>query len=1260
MKNSSFILILLLISSILEAETYYSQSDGPIDSLNLWNSMLNGTGQSPVTLNSQDDTFHIFHNLHTRGNWSPGSGVVIILDGNSSISAYHTIDLPPSATFLMDSLSSFYLLNSNDNIFDGYCDFHPYSSLYIQSRPASTLPNLTYGKLIIDYSEAGHLRTNISSGDTFSCFQLIINQTGNTGDEFRIASGSIDSTVLHLKSHFIISGGRFDYFSTTNTGFHQILIEGSLILDSASLDNSGSGTLQVILKSPSGLDSLYFSHLSTYGNALNDIDWEIDSQAYYRLASDMEIGTGRSFILSGTLDIGNYALNGNGKLILTPNGNLITRHNKGLSNQNIKLKGGLQPGLGTLTFSSQNTQMSGDLFENDSLNCLIKVFDSDTFVLTEKWRCNQYFRLQIGSDAVFVCKQNAGFFQLEPLIQSKPINISGTFIIENRQGLSSLTDSGDYAFIGFDSLQLGPTSKILYASPLLVPQNITGQTPYFCLELSSNHSNIDLSDSIIVLSKLNIKGVNLRLDKYRLALNGQLTLSGGSLEGTSLSSLLIMPDCDTLKLPHINRLKSLVHNGVKPLILQDDLIIDSFMQIGEGAVLFTDSFQLTGSGVVHLNGTLECRRSTGIHGTNATIPGMQVNIGPNSTVVFNRDGNQFIRARTDFANLHFSGSGEKSISKGFIPKGTVHISNNATLNLGNFNFGDSTTSLSMSGGNLFVGGSGTKPDIDGSYNLTGGSIRFLNNGLTRQRIKYGNALGERIHYPHIIISGKNHGLSNGDVYLDSNGLFQLDTGANITFTNRSIKSIASAGAILNGQIECFNEYGIQGLPRSCFDTSISLSFQNGLNAIYCSLADSQQIDPFIFNNLTLKNSSTKKISNDSLVVKGDFTQKGGTVYSKGQTHLLLQGGSQRIKLHSLNNAHIVVGGSGDKTLDSSFQLNGALEFESASLIMAGQQLELDSGVIINGGSPNAYFVMDDSATLRINHLDSLFIPVGGQYYCPLRIETDSSLSTEIRLCPQPYLNPINKTRALNKDVALFMWELLNPDKNANLQLTVFWTADSESPLFHRAACQLAYWHAGKSAKWEKDSLIAASGNSLYSVQRQIQLRLLDTFYFAVGSQNSPLPLSSITIRFSPAKSDLILAETNSFSNGYLSIEKSIDTRTWKEIKRGALNQKLLQIDKMIPDIRRQYFRAAYRNMDSKTITYSTLLSQPASMEKQLYWTCLNKVLRVRLLTENETLQLFDLSGRLIASTNKSADIPLQKGIYVMLFQTERILVYIPD
>jgi len=260
----------------------------------------------------------------------------------------------------------------------------------------------------------------------------------------------------------------------------------------------------------------------------------------------------------------------------------------------------------------------------------------------------------------------------------------------------------------------------------------------------------------------------------KLIISGSSTKTADAGSDISVSdSLNIMPG-NSFVLNGTNNLKL---NGGGTLNINADAIFDNG---GES--------QVSGGGSPKINiyGTFITRDAQGFTGTGTSIPGIVPNIYPNSTIEYGMDGNQNVTSRNDYSNLTLSGNGSKTIVSKFIPKGTVTIKDNATADASSNTFGDSTTNLTMTGGRLKVGSIGTKPDIGGTYNLTGGIIEFAGGTMASKQTIRSSPV-----YLNIEVSGPNVGNSVSSTKISGGGSFIVKT--NGVYDNNTDKIDGTAG-----------------------------------------------------------------------------------------------------------------------------------------------------------------------------------------------------------------------------------------------------------------------------------------------------------------------------------------------------------------------------------------------------------------------------------------------------------------------------------
>ena len=435
-----------------------------------------------------------------------------------------------------------------------------------------------------------------------------------------------------------------------------------------------------------------------------------------------------------------------------------------------------------------------------------------------------------------------------------PIN----FTIPDTKAVNGLIDVNTQANLTNSSgstLTLGSVSSnstVIYNQGSA--QNIVPVT-YGNLTLGGT-GNKSMGGNVTVLKTLTLNsGESLVISAGTLlTLSGSLINNGGGITGLATSSLNINSTTGiSLSLPAIS-LQNLTIEAANTVILNGDLNLNGNLIINGIFDAGISEYQIRngGSAAVQLSGKFITRDPEGFTGANASIPSTTVTINAGSTIEYARLGTQVVSSRNDYKNITFSGSGIKTLPT-FTPIGTVTIKDNAIVDAANKNFGDSiATNLTMIGGRFIVAGTGTKPDIAGTYNLSGGVIEFAGGTTSsKQTIRYtGN-------YINIEITGSNVGNSLSDITLQNGGSFTVKT--NGVYDNNARKIDGAAGT------QTFiMEAG------STFKTGVGAGF-SGTGSEALSNIETITIDPkstIIYSRTTNQTITTSSGSYPTLLLRG--------------------------------------------------------------------------------------------------------------------------------------------------------------------------------------------------------------------------------------------------------------------------------------------------------------------------------------------------------------------------------------------------------
>lgn len=265
--------------------------------------------------------------------------------------------------------------------------------------------------------------------------------------------------------------------------------------------------------------------------------------------------------------------------------------------------------------------------------------------------------------------------------------------------------------------------------------------------------------------------------------------------------------------------------------------------------------------------------------------------GTGSTLTLNGAGAQQLKGGLDYKNLTFTNSTTTTlVSNPSSIVGTVTISGTAILDIGNSNgFGNASTNLTMTGGRFKMAGvTSSKPDIDGTYSLSGGVIEFNGSAVSRQNIKGKTAVGSTdISFYNIEVSGTNvgMGLYNITMLSNTNCTFKILTGGTFTINDNTIRSSVTpgvakfameTGATLNcGNNQGFHGFTQVGLNSSAINSNItagSVTLAAGSTVVYSGTVNQPITNTLNYQNLTIDGTGIKTASSGTTTIQGNFTK----------------------------------------------------------------------------------------------------------------------------------------------------------------------------------------------------------------------------------------------------------------------------------------------------------------------------------------------------------------------------------------------------
>ncbi len=365
--------------------------------------------------------------------------------------------------------------------------------------------------------------------------------------------------------------------------------------------------------------------------------------------------------------------------------------------------------------------------------------------------------------------------------------------------------------------------------------------------------------------------------------------SGAILGGTDLKIVLNSPLnlSTTTSVPvggHVTISGGNINNG-------GTLTIDGTLDVTD--VSFTPSTS------VIINGTLKTKNLNGIKGTGSTFLSSSFTINDGSTIDFYAPapGSQVIETSVNYYNITFRGGTKTFSSTNPInvntTAGTVSILGTGVYIDASANniasTGGNSTNFVMEGGTLILGMTGAQPNMDGTYNITGGLIRFnRTSGQTIRPKTYNNIE---------IASGATVGSSSGYISLNANAIFTVKSGAIFNNTNYSIKAdgvttgqqiiVENGGKITSDRNGGF--YGSDGTGSVFSAIHSNIAAANILldpgSTVELNASGDQttKLGGVTYGNLILSGSGNKYFEG-TVNVKGDLTNNAGcTLRTDGTT-----------------------------------------------------------------------------------------------------------------------------------------------------------------------------------------------------------------------------------------------------------------------------------------------------------------------------------------------------------------------------------------
>lgn len=1271
----------LLCASLAEATTYYSQTSGDPTVLSNWDSNTGGGGTDPSNFSTGSDVFVIQsgHTMTTTASWSlSGTGMTLQIESGGTLQANHTVDLTPSSTFQIDNGGQYNHNYSGNEVFDGTESFGTSSTVELQQLPSSTIDQgITFGNLTLNFTSGGSLRANNADNETFEIAgNLTLQNTGGGSNEFRMATGSGDNVILEIGGDFIMTGGRFDFYSASGGTGGIVKVGGNFSFTGGTWDNAGSNNLEIQFTGGSSSDVTFqlSSGTTISGSSVDDCDWTISSGKTVTLLSDLEVGSGEVCTVEGQLNCSTFTVTDGGSsstFTLASTGTLGIGSVDGIetsgSGGNIETDVRNYNTAATYMYNGTSSQVTGDgLYdESNELTGTVQISNTSAEVsLSEDINFGDGFQLTVDESAALDI--NAGDNFIKASGSTASITVNGTITIEDADGFSASSTSGGEAFQGFTSCTFGSSGNITYDAA--GNQTITNQFTYGNLILSasnvsSSSNNKTAAGTLDIDGNLSITGTaDFDPNDKQINLAGNWTAASGT-DFSEGNSTIVLDGTTT---------QSIDTDGTETFY--------NLSQTGSGTTTASDGINLATGGTLTISdGTLDMgtnvlqstatNRTLTMTGGSLRLAEVDATNQPNfattnlsgGTIELAAAGAMELNGGDTYHNLTFSGSGTKTISSTTTDiNGTVFITETCTLDVENRSFGDAGTNLTMDGGHFLIDGSGVKPNISGTYNLTGGTIEFTGSSALTIR-------SPKIYY-NVLISGTNVSSSAGNYTLNDGGSWVIsESGVWSTTVRRILTSAGTASVTINGTFITEDVDGFSGGSATSIDQSISnITLGNSSTIVYNSGSSQAITDRSDYVNLTLSGSGAKTFSGTP-EISGLLSISGGSATLP--TGITFDGtSSQSIPAMDYGTTNITIAGGADKALSGNTTMNGTITFTSGNIEVGSHTLTLGTAAVVSSANSSSYIEINGTGRVSrtISSGSSFLFPVGQNPYLPVTIECASCASEtfevgvqdEIYADPEPSDRTTTLTAAGNTNFVNKMWEVTAPALSDDVTFTLQWnnTDQTVDPGSGNASNNmgLGYWLTGSGA-WTPGSITAASvSGSQYSLSRTLSSTSAAIYYMGVGSGSSALPVElsefSAYCRYEiPVFEWTTSSELN---NSHFTLQGSNDGNAYQDLKRieGSGTSMITQSYSTTNVALYKYYRLRQTDFDGME-DFSQVIANPCALPE-------NKVtldengLSTQLDSE-EPYQIYNVQGVVVQqgtlqSGRQQLNLSnLNKGIYIL-------------
>jgi len=349
----------------------------------------------------------------------------------------------------------------------------------------------------------------------------------------------------------------------------------------------------------------------------------------------------------------------------------------------------------------------------------------------------------------------------------------------------------------------------------------------------------------------------------------------------------------------------------------------------------------------------------------------------------------------------------------------------------------------------------------------------------------------------------------------------ISTAASI-WVRHNLHLAAGAMNVTSGSLTLFNNSMITlsgGTIASSGSGSLVLDSVYSVMYTSASATTGAELMGSGLDNVTVNLPGTVTMSGD-LTVDGDLTLSSGTLALNGHSLTIGSGGNlittgsgmlagsttSDLSImstssltgmltftstgNSLNNLTLNMGsGSATASLGTSLMLAGTLNLQNGKLVLGGNDLHINTGGMLMGGSSSSYVVADGSGKLIMNLAASATdtFEVGtGSHYSPVVVHANSGSATgdvSVNVAGSVYANGtsgpvISSTEAMVSNT----WHVSSTATAAiNYDMWVMWDASMEVNGFDRTHAYISHYTSGS---WDMNATAAATtSGSMYAMSR---------------------------------------------------------------------------------------------------------------------------------------------------------------------------------